>query len=79
MRTPSACRHCKSPKRHDPCWWGIRHVNYNPDAYDPPCFEDDWNEHSRALEVSEMRGLWFALLVWLVIITVIFAAWWATR
>lgn len=51
------CKHCKSPKRHDPCWWGIRHKDYNPESYDPPCFDDDWHEACRARERRDWRWI----------------------
>jgi hypothetical protein len=71
MRTHSACPHCKSPKRHDPCWWGIRHVDYNPDAYDPPCFEDSWNEEARARELAEMRGVWSVIIAFVAVLGIL--------
>jgi hypothetical protein len=79
MRTPSACRHCKSPKRHDPCWWGIRHLDYNPDTFDPPCFEDSWYEDARAQELREMRGVWMVIIAFAAMNVLLVTAWWGWR
>lgn len=52
-----ACRHCGSPARTNPCWWGIKHKSYDPGSYDPPCYDDLYNEYARARELQHWKAI----------------------
>lgn len=38
------CRHCKSPARGNPCWYGIVCPQGAAMGFDPPCMCDDYAE-----------------------------------
>lgn len=58
--SPRACRHCGSPAKFNPCWWGVDH---SADGGDPPCqlyYEDEEEGPHR------MSWLWWMLIVYAV-------------
>lgn len=62
--SPRICRHCGSPAKQNPCWWGVRHTDWNRN-YDPPCIED----YYIAFQNTQNRrwSLWF----WSVIVVLL--------
>lgn len=69
------CRHCGSPSRFNPCWWGITkgHV-YPEEGLEYPCYRDFEIERDRARD-RRMWGFWitmFAAVGGFVLLTVLF-------
>lgn len=71
--SPRACRHCKSPAKGNPCWWGLDNPQYRAGGGDPPCFGDFYNAQrfwtgettSQAAGVIVGIALVIGLCVWL--------------
>lgn len=62
------CRHCGSPARFNPCWWGIKHKTYDPGSYDPPCMDDMYGEDYRERQRLEWQatkniGFWICAVL----------------
>jgi len=59
------CRHCKSPNRWNPCWYGVTVAKgADPGGADPPCIGDMYDDDARERRASEDR----ANLRWLLIV-----------
>lgn len=51
-----ACRHCGSPRRFNPCWYGITVDKWAAGkGYDPPCLEDIFNEEAEERRRARRR------------------------
>lgn len=70
------CRHCKSPSRFNPCWYGITVDKWAAGrGYDPPCLCDDYAEE---VERRERHRFVWGTSVMLVVVTVIVLIWFLT-
>jgi hypothetical protein len=52
------CRHCKSPARLNPCWWGADHPELVTSGGDPPCLDDAYWEEGRERTRRRTRDFW---------------------
>lgn len=52
-----ACRHCGSPARGNPCWWGFKDPAASIHGGDPPCACDEYAERHERRESAFVRNL----------------------